>query len=169
MGLSPNALEYFCVVAEELHFGRAAERLRIAAPSLSQQIASLERQLGRRVFDRSPHHVRLTPTGEQLLPLALRLRAARAAVDEWARMLPSGGERTLRVGVVVSTTLASRILAEAARRLPNVSWEVVRMAFHEVGDRLKSGAADVAMSVSPNSNRRGLAVSHLATERRVLV
>lgn len=69
-------LRYFAVVAEELNFRRAAKRLGIAGPSLSQQIRALERDLNVRLFDRDRRSVTLTPTGAGLLP------AARALVDQ---------------------------------------------------------------------------------------
>ncbi|OBJ12688.1 LysR family transcriptional regulator [Mycobacterium sp. 1482292.6] len=69
-------LRYFIVVAEELNFGRAAKRLRIAGPSLSQQIRVLERNLRVPLFERDRRSVTLTPTGAALLP------AARALVDQ---------------------------------------------------------------------------------------
>src|SRR5258708_35480329 len=69
-------LRYFVTVADELNFGRAAERLHIAGPSLSQQIKALERDLKVRLFDRDRRSVTLTPGGPALLP------HARALVDQ---------------------------------------------------------------------------------------
>ena len=71
-------LAYFVAVADEAHFTRAAERLRIAQPAVSQQIRRLEAELGERVFLRDRRSVRLTPAGEALLPHA---RAALAQVE----------------------------------------------------------------------------------------
>src|SRR5437588_7837267 len=76
-------LEPFVVLAEELHFTRAAERLHVAQPALSQQIARLERQVGGRLFTRPPEPIALTPAGESFLRGAQpALAELHAAVDD---------------------------------------------------------------------------------------
>ena len=91
-------LRYFVAVAEELNFGRAADRLRIAGPSLSQQIKALERDLGVRLFDRDRRSVALTTTGEALVADA---RAVLEQADRLRRHAAglSGGE-PVRLGYV---------------------------------------------------------------------
>ncbi|MBE8146779.1 LysR family transcriptional regulator [Brevibacterium casei] len=75
-------LRYAVAVAEDLHFGRAADRLHVAQPSLSRQIRDLERSLDVRIFDRTSRTVVLTATGEAFIEMARRtIRMADAASD----------------------------------------------------------------------------------------
>jgi DNA-binding transcriptional LysR family regulator len=106
-------LRYFAAVAEELNFGRAAERLLIAGPSLSQQIKALERDLGVRLFDRDRRSVTLTPAGAALLPYA---RAVLEGADDLrGRAARISGAEPVRLGYVnwLPTDLVARTSAVA--------------------------------------------------------
>ncbi|MEU5537991.1 LysR substrate-binding domain-containing protein [Streptomyces sp. NPDC020362] len=133
-------LTYFVAVAEELHFGRAAERLHIVQSAVSQQIQRLERELGAELFDRSPRRVRLTAAGERLLPEA---RAVLAAADKARTAVaePAG----LRIGT--STGLGAhldRVLAAFAERAPDVPVDLVSLPVSERLARVAAGRLDAA-------------------------
>ncbi|MCC5473652.1 LysR family transcriptional regulator [Streptomyces sp. NPDC059680] len=133
-------LSYFVAVAEELHFGRAAERLHIVQSAVSQQIQRLERELGAELFDRSPRRVRLTGAGERLLPEA---RAVLAAAEKARASVaaPAG----LRLGT--STGLGAhldRVLAAFAERAPEVPVELVSLPAGERLARVAAGRLDAA-------------------------
>ncbi len=97
-GVELRQLRYFVAVAEELNFGRAAERLLIAGPSLSQQIKALERDLGVRLFDRDRRSVALTAAGAALLPPTRAL--LERAGDLQRRAAQMSGSEPVRLGYV---------------------------------------------------------------------
>src|SRR3954454_6261665 len=116
-------LHYFVTLAEELHFGRAAERLHIVQPAVSQQLRRLERELGVRLVDRSTRRVTLTLEGERFLPEA---RAVLAAVERARAAV--GGPGPLRLGT--STGLGGRLprlLTEFERQTGHRGVELVRV------------------------------------------
>ena len=171
MDVSITALQSFCVLAEELHFGNAAARLRMASPSLSQQIARLESQLGMRLFDRTPRKVVLTDSGRELLPLALEARRAHRAVLDWAKERAAAGEQRLRVGIVAAGAgaLTTAILAEAVQQLPRLRLELRRLGFFDAPAELLSGAVDVAFAPAPLPLPPEIRAREIAREGRVLV
>ncbi|QIY80486.1 LysR family transcriptional regulator [Chromobacterium violaceum] len=98
-------LRYFLAVAEELHFTRAAERLHIGQPPLSQQIQALEAELGAPLFRRHQRKVELTAAGQQLLPRARQILADSAAAAAAVRRAADGETGELRIGFTSSLPL----------------------------------------------------------------
>lgn len=133
-------LRYFVAVAEELNFGRAAERLRLAGPSLSQQIKALERDLGVRLFDRDRRSVALTAAGEALVGDA---RAVLEQADRLRRHASglSGGE-PVRLGYVNwrPSDLAERVAGVADLRVD--AWV---LPSHAQAARVAERSIDVAI------------------------
>lgn len=119
MTLDPRLLRPFVVLAEELHFRRAAERLHITQPALSQQIARLERQVGIRLLERTQHRVELSDAGRAVLePAREAVRAADAAAAA-GRAHATGQQGALRLGFSPGAHyVAQAALAELARVRP---------------------------------------------------
>jgi DNA-binding transcriptional LysR family regulator len=138
-------LRYFVAVAEELHFARAAARLRIAAPSLSQQIKVLEASLGTPLFVRDRRHVELTPAGRTLLPdareiLELATRAQRRV---------AGATGPLRVGYV--SWLPDELAGSAALDIRVDEWV---MPSHVQIARVLDGGLDAAVAWAGSRDER---------------
>ncbi|MDX2646587.1 LysR family transcriptional regulator [Streptomyces sp. PA03-1a] len=133
-------LRYFVAVAEELNFGRAAERLLIAGPSLSQQIKALERDLGVRLFDRDRRSVSITPAGSALLPHVRALLERADDVGRRAKQL--AGSEAVRLGYTnwLPADLAAR--ASAVARLHVDAWVGPS---HTQAARVAEGGLDLAI------------------------
>ena len=133
MNIDPRQLRHFAAVADTLHFGRAAERLHMTQPPLSQSIMALERTLGAPLFVRTKRSVRLTSFGEQWLP---QVRAALSALDA----LPDGAHR-LRDGLSGHLSLSFVSMADYSI-LPDLVRRYAE-AFPDVEIRLAETTSDV--------------------------
>ncbi|WP_067962654.1 LysR family transcriptional regulator [Nocardiopsis trehalosi] len=174
--LETRELRYFIAVAEELHFGRAAERLGMAQPPLSRAIQRLERRLGVLLLDRDRHGVSLTGAGETLLHEG---RAALDAVTAAARRTrrtggadrPGGrrGRLVLAVKAGASHELLHKLLDAYAAEPGAAEIEVLPSGTCEQGEMLRDGRADVALMHKPFNSLAGFDSEELMTEGQIAV
>jgi DNA-binding transcriptional LysR family regulator len=148
-------LRYFLAVAEELHFGRAAARLYISQPSLSNQIHKLERTLGTDLFVRDSRHVELTAAGRAFLEEApLALGALDRAADR-ARLAGAGITGTIRFGYAPLAgfeTLGS-ILAAVEHDNPNMTVIPSELFSARIPGRVLAGTVEVGLALHPDPMR----------------
>ncbi|MEU1906739.1 LysR substrate-binding domain-containing protein [Streptomyces hygroscopicus] len=145
-------LRYFAVLAEELHFGRAAERLHMAQPPLSQRIRDLERELGVRLFDRTRPRIQLTEAGALLLEHARPVLAGVDTAREAMRRLRPGEAGVLRVGVPPDTRppVLRTLIGGFARRVPDVLIDLYELTTDEQLVRLREGELDAGVVRHPS-------------------
>jgi DNA-binding transcriptional LysR family regulator len=168
--METRELRYFVAVAEELHFGRAAQRLGIAQPPLSRAIQQLERRLGVGLLERTSRTVALTEAG------AVLLREGRAALDA----VDAAGRRTRRAaagqpGLVLvakagaSTELLAKLLDAYAAEPDAVAVDLLLCGPGEQERLLRDGRADVALLHRPFDSTAGFDTEELCTEGQVVV
>ncbi|MFF7634855.1 LysR family transcriptional regulator [Kitasatospora sp. NPDC008050] len=167
-----HQLRYFVAVAELRHFTRAAEQTRVAQPSLSQQIRSLERELGAELFHRARGNIALTDAGAALLPLARRILAdaesARLAVQETVQL--RRGRVRLGAPPSLCTSLVPDVLRVYRSRHPGVELVVREDGSRDLVRTLTAGELDLALIITPQAGEApGLAVTELLYEDLVLV
>jgi len=162
-----HQLRYFVAVADEGSFSRAAAKVRVAQPSLSQQIRKLEAEVGQPLFDRLPRSVVLTEAGRCLIDYARQILAsvgdARRCVDELK------GEVAGRVAVGAIPTIAPYVLPELVvtfqERYPQVTLEIVEDVTDGITRRIEIGELDVALAStchpSPTLQRESLGTEPL--------
>lgn len=168
MSVDPRLLASFVALADELHFTRAAERLHIAQPALSQQIKRLEMQLGVEVFERSRSNVRIADAGRALLEPARAAVKAAQTVDEVAGALARGELGELRLGMSPGVHyIAQAMLAEAADRLPEVRVRARQDSTGALSDAVATGELDLALGFCAEP-RPGVICERLAEEPAVV-
>jgi DNA-binding transcriptional LysR family regulator len=144
-------LRYFVVLAEELHFGRAAQRLHITQPPLSMAMQSLEQELGVRLLVRSPRRVELTAAGAAFVEQARTLLARAADAVELARAADRGAVGRLRIGFMSASiyTLLPPVLRDFAARFPAVTLDLAELAMPQLRALLRNGDVDVGFLRPP--------------------
>ncbi|CAM5719575.1 MULTISPECIES: LysR family transcriptional regulator [Streptomyces] len=164
-------LHAFVVLAEELHFGRAADRLGIAQPPLSQQIRRLEDKVGHALFTREPGRVTLTPAGRELLPAARRALTDLADGLATARAVGSGRAGRLRIGFAASLalTVLPGLLRTFRQRFPAVHLDIHEMTTAPQIAALHDRTIDIGLLREPPTDETGLGFSTVLSEPFVAV
>ena len=151
MSVELRQLRYFIAVAEEMHFGRAAVRLHMTQPPLSQTIQSLEAELGTPLFSRTKRSVELTPAGVALIPEARRILMQASALPDLARRAASG--ETGRLSLAFVSTAAYSVLPPFLRdfreHYPQVQIELREATTDVQLDALLQGTIDVGLLIPP--------------------
>jgi DNA-binding transcriptional LysR family regulator len=160
-------LRYFVAVAEELHFGRAAARLHMAQPGLSQQIKALERLLGVELLERTSRQVRLTAAGGALLAESRRLLAETERAVDRVRRTGRGEIGRVTIAAIGSATydVVPRLLRAQRKRLPDVEVVLREMSTPAQVQALRGGEVDVGFLRLP-ADTAGL-LAHTVREDRM--
>ncbi len=161
-------LSCFIAVAEELHFGRAAERLHMTQPPLSRQIQQLEAELGVQLIDRTTRSVTLTPAGIAFLPDARRILQLAESAALTVKRVPAGDLGTVVVGFTAASAHAvlPRLLERTRAKLPDVKLELREMVSAAQIEGLMTGEIDLGMA-RPPLKRPGIVSRPLLHEQLV--
>lgn len=164
-------LRYFVAVAEELHFGRAAQRLHIAQPPLSQQIRKLEEAIGHPLFLRTSRNVRLTAAGEELLKRAQQTLRKVSEDVQSTRRVGRGEVGTLTVGFIASSmlTVFPHMLSIYRRQFPEVALRLREYYTGVLLQALRDGTTDIGFTRDAGTNEEGLHTEILLHEPYIAV
>ena len=140
-------LELVLALSEELHFGRAAERVHLSQPAFTQALARLESRLGAQLFERSSRRVALTPAGAALLPRARALLDQAADAVDLVGRVARGEEGAVRLGVVGSAMLEllPGIVRAVRERRPGIALEIREAVGAEQVADLRAGRLDLGI------------------------
>ena len=146
-----DQLRAFVAVAEELHFGRAAERLQMTQPPLSRQIQKLERAVGVQLFERDNRKVELTTAGETFLVEARRMLALASGALEQAQRIQAGSAGTVRIGFTATSTFSvlTSLLNRVSESHPDIHLDLFEMVTREQISKLTDGELDLGLARPP--------------------
>ncbi|MBL1102660.1 LysR family transcriptional regulator [Streptomyces coffeae] len=166
---SVQQLKLFLILAEELHFGRAAARLFMSQPAFSQQIRALERRLGLQLVERTTRVVELTPSGQALLPQARAVADAMASLRQAAEVQSREISGRLVIGILTAESAMPHtraIIDELHTRRPHLTIEMRSLNFVNQYEALARGEVDVAFLLPPVPP--GIGSQYLAEEPRIV-
>lgn len=149
-------LRYFMILAEELHFRRAAEKLFIVQPALSKQIKSLEEELGVTLFERNRRKVQLTPAGKYFRQEIDSVLSHLEQVSNRVRLVKDGQGGEIRIGYVGSCihTFLPGVISTLHDRYPEIHLYLDEMTTHAQLRSLQQGELDVAFCRNPDLTSR---------------
>jgi DNA-binding transcriptional LysR family regulator len=162
-------LSYFVAVAEELHFGRAAAKVHIAQPALSNQVQALERELGVKLFLRTTRRVELTTAGETFYDRCVRILSEIDLSTEITRSVAGKTIKQIRIGTVypATTGVLPSFLAKIARKFPDVRIHISSGNTHDIIRHLESGQINLGF-IRPVENIGSLRFFSIAHEHYLL-
>ena len=171
MKIELRQLRYFVAVAEEMHFGRAALRLHMTQPPLSQTIQALEAALGTQLFSRSKRSIALTPAGAALLPAAQRMLQQAAALPDIARRAASGASGRLSLAFVSTAdySVLPPFLREFRERYPQVEIDLREATSDVQLEELAHGRIDVGLLIPPLSDKARIELDYAAVLSEPLI
>ncbi|WP_262703138.1 MULTISPECIES: LysR family transcriptional regulator [Streptomyces] len=169
MNLDTALLRSFVVLADELHFARAAERLHLEQPALSQRIKRLERRVGAKLFVRDTRNVRLTPAGAGFLADVSELLDRLDDAVVRAREVEAGSRGTVRVAYTLSVGYETLpvLFGSVQERLPDLSFEAIEMWEKDVLDAVRRRTWDIGL-VRCNPDDPGIASVLIRNEPLIL-
>ncbi len=170
MSMELRHLHTFIALAEELHFGRAAARLHVVQPAVSQTLKHLEAEVGARLLERSSRRVSLTPAGQGFLEHARRALAEVDHAVASARRLAAGeqGSLTLRFTAMSALTVLPRALARYRDRYPAVDVQLQQGGTEDTLEALRHGRCDLGFTALPDPVP-GLSSEPISDDRLVAV
>jgi DNA-binding transcriptional LysR family regulator len=171
MELTQRLLKQFLAVADERNIGRAAQRLSMTQPPLTQAIQRLERTMGVKLFDRTARGVELTAAGRSFRADAERLSAAHEAAIRRTRRVAAGLVGVVDIGFVISMAyrFAPDLLRASAAALPELTLRLVQTRPPHMFDAVRSGQLDMAFARGPIEGVDGLVVSEVGLEKSMVV
>jgi len=159
-------LRYFKVVAELQHFHRAADKLCITQPALSNQIKQLEQELNTNLFDRVGRRVKLSESGELVLSTAKRILNEVERLQEAVTDFEGGQSGSLKIGVLqsINALYLRNLVIEFDKKHPNISLHVEELTNQEIEQKVSNGEIDIGIGFILKKEYKNIQFEELLTE-----